>query len=681
MRKPNRRDFIALTAATAAAAVGMSGPQADRAAAAEARNAPAGEAAATGTLKDAKHIVILMQENRSFDHYFGLLKGVRGFSDRSTVELPGGHGVFDQPNGTGSHYPWQLSATQASGGADPERLAQCSGDLAHDWASQHAAWNNGRMDSWVSAKGLRSLGYLTREDIPFHYALADTWTVCDAYHASGMSATGPNRTYLWSGRISESSKDGGSESGLTWETYAEALEKATVSWKIYQSTDNYGDNGLAYFAKFTSAPAGSPLRSKGMSTVPRGTTEPGDVAADICDAIAADVRAGTLPQVSWIVPDQNYSEHPMATPANGAHFVHKVIDALNADPDVFNSTILFLNYDENDGYFDHVPPPAPAAGTADEFIGGTSIGLGFRVPMIAISPWSRGGYVNSQTSDHTSVLRFLEKWTAAIGKPATCPNISAWRRAVCGDLTSMFDFTSPVYGLPALPATATAVDMGQCTGLPNPAPVANKLPAQESGTRKARALPYQPAADLAAFTTSGSSVQANIKMTNAGSAACHFAVYTNGTQRSGGPWQYTVAAGGSAGDFYNCGAGYGDGLYDLTVLGPNRFMRRFKGNATKAGKDLLVAASIVSVSGTVKLRFTLTNRGASAVTFTIKANGYRTGGPWTYTVPAGSTVTDDFSALTYGSGWYDHTVTVSSDTTWSQRFVGHLENGLPSVSG
>ncbi|MET7645022.1 phosphocholine-specific phospholipase C [Streptomyces sp. NPDC005426] len=681
MPKPNRRDFITLTAATAAAAVGVSGARADRATAAEARTATSGTAGATGTLSDAQHIVILMQENRSFDHYFGMLQGVRGFSDRSTVETAGAHSVFDQPSGTGRHYPWQLSATQASGGADPERLAQCSGDLAHDWVSQHTAWNQGKMDSWVSAKGLRSLGYLTRADIPFHYALADTWTVCDAYHASGMSATGPNRTFLWSGKISEAAKDGGSASGLTWQTYAEALEKAGVSWKVYQSTDNYGDNGLAYFAQFASAPSSSPLRTRGMSTVPRGTTEPGDVAADICDALASDVRAGTLPQVSWIVPDQNYSEHPMATPANGAHFVHLVINALNADPDVFNSTILFLNYDENDGFFDHVPPPTPPAGTAEEFIGGTSIGLGFRVPMIAISPWSRGGYVNSQTSDHTSVLRFLEKWTAAIGRPATCPNISAWRRAVCGDLTSMFDFTSPVYGLPALPATTTTVDMSQCTSLPNPAPVDNKLPTQEAGTRKARALPYQPAADLIAFTTSGSAVNANIKMANGGTAACHFATYTNGTQRSGGPWQFTVAAGDSATDFYNCGPGYGDGLYDLTVIGPNRFMRRFKGNATTVGKDLLVAASVVTVSGAVKLRFTLTNNTAAAVTFTIRANAYRTGGPWTYTVPAGKTVTDDFSAFTYGSGWYDHTVTASSDATWSQRFVGHLENGRPSISG
>ena len=675
----NRRKFLVLGAGATVAVAGTAGAGAAFAGTTERRRHVA--PVATGTLADAQHVVVLMQENRSFDHYFGLLKGMRGFSDRSTIEIAGGYSVFNQPNGTGRHYPWQFSATGPAGGADPERLAQCNGDLAHDWATQHAAWHDGAMDAWVSAKGLRSLGYLTRADIPFHYALADTWTVCDAYHASGLTATGPNRTFLWSGKIDSTSKDGGSESGLTWQTYAEALEKAGVSWKVYQAADNYGDNGLEYFSQFTNAPGGSALRTKGMSVVTPGSTEPGDVAADICDAIAADVREGTLPQVSWIVPDQNYSEHPLGTPANGAHFVHMVLDALNADPDVFNSTILFLNYDENDGFFDHVPPPAPPAGTAGEFISGVPIGLGIRVPMIAISPWSRGGYVNSQVSDHTSVLRFLEQWTAAIGRPATCPNISDWRRSVCGDLTGMFDFANPVFGLPSLPSTATTVDIGQCSGLPNPTPANNALPAQEAGTRKARALPYQPTADLANFTVSGTAIQAHVTMSNGGTVGCHFAVYTNGGHRTGGPWQYTVPPGRSSTDYFNIGANFGNGVYDLSVLGPNRFMRRFKGDATKPGKDLLVVASAVSVSGTTKLQFLMTNNSASTVTFTIKANAYRSDGPWTYQVAAGKTVTDTFSSLTYGQGWYDHTVTVNSDATWSQRFVGHIENGQPSVSG
>ncbi|WP_345697232.1 phosphocholine-specific phospholipase C [Kitasatospora terrestris] len=679
----SRRKFMALSASAAAgAAVAGTG--------AVAGSSPAAAAglSTTGTITDAKHIVILMQENRSFDHYFGMLKGVRGFADRSAIQIAGGYSVFNQPNGLSRQYPWQFSLTKPAGGADPERLAQCNGDLAHGWSDQHKAWNNGKLDSWVSAKGnVRTLGFLTRQDIPFHYALADNWTINDAYHCSVISATGPNRTYHWSGQIDPAGTaggpayDGGDESGLRWQTYAEALENAGVSWKVYQNAaDNYGDNALAYFTAFTSAPAGSPLAVKGMGSVPKVTGRTPD---DIVAAIKADVLAGTLPQVSWIVPDQGSSEHPYSTPADGAHFVHNVIDALNADPNVFNSSILFLNYDENDGFFDHVPPPVAPAGTAGEFYNGTSIGLGFRVPMIAISPWTRGGWVSSEVSDHTSVLRFLEKWTTAIGKPATCPNISAWRRKVCGDLTGMFDFANPVYGLPALPDTSQTIGMSACGPLPNPAPIDNKLPLQEAGTRPARALPYQPAANLDHLEFgSGGVMKVWLKMTNQGSATTHFAAYAN-AYRSGGPWQYTVDPGGSTSDFFNCGTNFGNGPYDLSLIGPNRFLRRFKGDATKAGKDVAVTTSYAAAPDTGKLAlwFKLANTSAAAVTFTVTSNGYRSDGPWTYTVPAGGSADDYFNVVAYANGWYDFTVTVSSDASWSQRFTGHLENGAASISG
>ncbi|SEM35164.1 alkaline phosphatase family protein, partial [Streptacidiphilus jiangxiensis] len=413
--------------------------------------APRAAAATTGTITDVKHVVVLMQENRSFDHYFGTLKGVRGFDDRATIELSGGYSVFNQPNGSGRQYPWQLSATSTWWwGVSKEQLAQCDGSLDHSWSTQHSAWNNGKMDNWVSAKNsARTLGFMNRSDIPFHYALADAYTICDAYHCSILSATGPNRTYLWSGWIDPSGTaggaayDGGSESGLKWQTYAEALQNAGVSWKVYQNaSDNFGDNALAYFNQFTSAPSSSPLAQNGMGSVHSTGSTPDDIA----NAIKADAAAGTLPQVSWVVSNQLFSEHPDGPPENGAHFVNLVIQALAATPDVFDSTVLFLNYDENDGFFDHVPPPAAPSGTAAEFYSGTNIGLGFRVPMLIVSPWTRGGWVDSQVYDHTSVLRFLETWTAAIGTPANCTNISTWRRQVCGDLTGAFDFANPVYG-------------------------------------------------------------------------------------------------------------------------------------------------------------------------------------------------------------------------------------------
>ncbi|MCU7824649.1 phosphocholine-specific phospholipase C [Kitasatospora sp. DSM 101779] len=683
MAELSRRKFMALSASAAAGAAVAS------TALGGTTRASAAGLSTTGTIADARHIVILMQENRSFDHYFGTLKGVRGFADRSAVQIAGGYSVFNQPNGLGRQYPWQFSATKPAGGADPERLAQCNGDLSHAWSDQHKAWNGGKLDSWVSAKGnVRTLGYLTRADIPFHYALADNWTVNDAYFCSVLSATGPNRTYHWSGMIDPAGTaggpayDGGDESGLRWQTYAEALEAAGVTWKVYQNAaDNYGDNALAYFTQFSSAPAGSPLAVKGMGSVPKKTGKTPD---DIAAAIRADVVAGTLPQVSWIVPDQASSEHPYATPADGAHFVHMVMDALHADPDVFDSTVLLLNYDENDGFFDHVPPPAAPAGTAGEFYNGTNIGLGFRVPLIAISPWTRGGWVSSEVSDHTSVLRFLERWTAAIGRPATCPNISAWRRKVCGDLTGMFDFANPVYGLPALPNTDATIGLAACGPLPNPAPVDNKLPQQEPGTRPARALPYQPNANLDHLEFgSGGVMKVWIAMANPGATgAAHLAAYAN-AYRSGGPWQYTVDGGGSTSDFFNCGTGFGGGPYDLSVVGPNRFLRRFKGDATKPGKLVSVTASYANAptTGRLALWFAFANTATAPVTFTVTSTNYRTDGPWTYTVPAGGTASDFFNAVAYNNGWYDFTVTVDSDPTWSQRFTGHLETGAASVSG
>ncbi|MFI9274455.1 phosphocholine-specific phospholipase C [Kitasatospora sp. NPDC052896] len=704
MSPVSRRSFLG-SAAAVGAALGVDAlpGEAVPASAATGATPAALPEGATGTIRDVRHVVVLMQENRSFDHYFGSLKGVRGFGDRSAITIGGnGTSVFNQPGLLWGHqYPWQLSTTPSAFGITGEKYAQCDQSLDHGWSTQHKAWNNGKMDSWISAKlSDRTMGFLNRSDIPFHYALADAYTICDAYHCSIISATGPNRTYLWSGMIGPDGTkggpayDGGSESGLSWETYAEALQNAGVSWKLYQNAnDNFGDNALAYFTQFANAAAGTPLHDRGMASVPAVT---GSTPDDIAAAIKADVLGGTLPQVSWVVADQAHSEHPDAPPGDGAHFVNLVIQALAADPDVFDSTVLFLNYDENDGFFDHVPPPVAPAGTAEESIqNGTPIGLGFRVPMIIVSPWTRGGWVDSQVADHTSVLRFLETWTTALGTPAICPNISDWRRQVCGDLTGAFDFGSPVYGLPALPDTSYQIGQSSCTLLPNPIPTNNSMPSQEPGTKPARALPYQPngSVDRLEFDAAGK-ILLWMKMSNEGeqaTSAAHFAIYAN-QYRSGGPWQYTVpaydpasGADGTAEDFFNIGSGYGDGAYDLTLIGPNRFLRRVTGNATNAGQYAETTSSYAAApnTGQQAVWFTMTNAAGSGrtATFTITSNQYRSDGPWTYQVPAGGSVFDYFNAVAYTNGWYDFTVTVDLDASWSRRFTGHLETGTPSVTG
>jgi len=657
---------------------------------------PQAAAAGTGTIRDVKHVVVLMQENRSFDHYFGSLQGVRGFADRATVQIAGGYSVFNQPNGSGRQYPWQLSNTNTWWfGTTKEELAQCDGSLDHSWSTQHGAWNGGKMDNWISAKGSnRTMGFLNRTDIPFHYALADAYTVCDAYHCSILSATGPNRTYLWSGMIDPNGTaggpayDGGSESGRSWQTYAEALQNAGVSWRVYQNAnDNYGDNALAYFKQFTGAAGSSPLAQRGMSSVPSTGSTPDDIAA----AIKADVLGGTLPQVSWVVANQAFSEHPDAPPNDGAHFVNLIIQALAADAATFDSTVLFLNYDENDGFFDHVPPPVAPSGTADEATKGAPIGLGFRVPMVVVSPWTRGGWVDSRVYDHTSVIRFLETWTAALGTPATCSNISAWRRQVCGDLTGAFDFANPVSGLPSLPATSTVIGQSFCNAQTNPSPATNAMPAQESGTRPARALPYQPNAwvDHIEYDANGQ-VLVWLQMANQGpqaKAAAHFSAYAN-AYRTGGPWQYTVGpysngTDGSVKDFFNVGTNYGNGQYDLTVVGPNRFLRRFTGNANGSGATAEASTYYAPAPNTGKqaVWFSMKNTGTSTVTFTITSTNYRTDGPWTYQVAAGATVSDYFNAVAYDNGWYDFTVTVSSDASWTRRATGHIETGTASITG
>jgi phospholipase C len=698
MVEMNRRKFLTLS--IKAAAIGMTGYTVGGAF----KPAQAATAATNGSITDIKHVVILMQENRSFDHYFGTLQGVRGFGDKAGITLSGGYSVFDQPNGTSRQYPWAFNTTSPASGQTSEVLTQCDGSLDHSWLTQHVAWNGGKMDSWVLAKAsVRTLGYMTRQDIPFHYALADAYTICDHYFCSILSSTGPNRTYLWSGMIDPSGKnggpayDGGSESGLTWETYAEELQAAGVSWKVYQNaSDNFGDNALAYFTQFADAPTTSPLYQQGMASVPAVT---GSTPNDIATAIQNDVVNGTLPQVSWIVANQDYSEHPDAPPDNGAHFIDLVLQALAANSAVLDSTVLILNYDENDGFFDHVPPPIPPSGTTGEFIteDGISqpIGMGFRVPMIICSPWTRGGNVDSQVYDHTSVIQFLETWTTAIGKPAICSNISAWRRQVSGNLTGAFNFANPDYGLPAnLPATSTTINRSvTCDPLPNPTDgnASNSLPQQETGTRMACALPYQPDANISSIQyNAGGQILIWIEMLNVGAVATRavpMAIYAN-AYRSGGPWQYTVAAynngsNGSVSDFFNVGTGFGSGSYDLTVIGPNRFLRRFAGNLNDAGSTCSVTSSYANdpVSGQLAIYFALSNTGSKQVTFTITANNYTGEGPWTYAVAAGATVNTYFSAVATTHGWYDFTITLSGDSSWIRRYTGHLENGGASVTG
>jgi phospholipase C len=191
-----------------------------------------------------------------------------------------------------------------------------------------------------------------------------------------------------------------------------------------------------------------------------------------------------LPTVSWIITTSTQSEHPDYMPAAGAAYVASKIDAIAANPDVWAKTAFILNYDENDGIFDHVPPPTPPAGTAGEFVGGLPVGAGYRVPCIIVSPWTAGGWVCSETFDHTSVLRFVERVTGV-----DVPNLTGWRRQTFGDLTSAFRFDEPATAPITLPDTAGPLTRAHYEAARLPLPMLpgarpQQPPAQEPGTRK-----------------------------------------------------------------------------------------------------------------------------------------------------------------------------------------------------
>lgn len=431
-----------------------------------------------GSLRDIKHVVLLMQENRSFDHYFGTLAGVRGFADPDALKLSNGRSVFYQPdseNPDGYVLPFHLDTRASS--------AQKIPSTSHAWAVQHASWNGGRMDGWLAAhrkadgaNGPYVMGYYTRADIPFQFALAEAFTICDSYHCSIMGPTWPNRMYWMTGTIDPEGRGGGPiinnhapQEGYTWTTYAERLEEAGISWKVYQEEDNYGCNLLETFRKFRDAPKGSPLYSKGIVRGSIGQFE-------------YDAVHDKLPAVSWVIPTSYQSEHPDYMPADGAAFVASKIDAIAANPDVWAKTVFVLDYDENDGIFDHVAPPVPPKHTRHEFIDGLPIGGGFRVPCIVVSPWTAGGWVCNENFDHTSVLQFLERFTGVRE-----PNISDWRRRTFGDLTSVFRFYEVPSAPPKLPDTVGPLVLAKYTAshLPQPAlPEKNQqFPEQEKGER------------------------------------------------------------------------------------------------------------------------------------------------------------------------------------------------------
>jgi phospholipase C len=514
----SRRDLfksgLALGAAGAAAGAAVGSGLSSPAGASIERALAIGPASSNPTLSDIRHVVILMQENRSFDHYFGTLSGVRGFSDRQVrtnrflrYEYPVWQQFGYQP-GVGVD-PW--------GYMEPFRLEQnfptqdgaTTNDISHEWDTQHNSWNGGTMDNFVrahlAADGLKNfattMGYFTRADLPFYHALADAFTICDAYHCSVLGPTDPNRVMALSASIDPAGSGGGpvlvtqttgrpqQYGKFTWTTMPEQLLDAGVTWKVYNDP-----TGLALFSPLPYFKAyNDPTTTRGLQLEQQGIapTYPAD--------LLADVAAGTLPQVSWIHGPVTQCEHPATAPQWGENLVQTVLDILTSNPEVWAHTLFILNYDENGGFFDHVQPPTPPGGAAGEYLtmsplpadaAGIAgpVGLGFRVPCLLMSPLTRGGFVATETFDHTSTLRLME---TLFGVPV--PNLSAWRRSATGDMTSALGLGRPAdTSIPQLPDASLVAPMvdeqvivnalfgTDDEGIPYPPPTENVMPTQET---------------------------------------------------------------------------------------------------------------------------------------------------------------------------------------------------------
>lgn len=692
----------------------------------------------TGTIQDVKHVIILTQENRSFDNYFGMLKGVRGFGDRFPIPLQDGRQVWQQYDQARKvYYPYYLDSSSGN--------AQRVSGTPHSWKDGQAAWDCGRMGNWVQFKNPQSMGYYKQVEVEYQYALADAFTLCDAYHCSMLAGTNPNRQFIWSGTngptgsakasvVNEFDELGPSSVGYDWGTYPERLQQAGVSWKVYQNMpDNFTDNPLAGFKQYRLANelSGQPVSHTDIispsydETIDAkqplykgiANTMPGD--GGLLSQFKQDIATGKLPQVSWVVAPAAYSEHPgPSSPVQGAWYIQELLNTLTANPELWSQTVLLVNFDENDGFFDHVPVPAAPSreinsqGEIQKVHGKTTLsdadlsfeyfnhpavvgataqpklafvngknsnfwhgvyGPGVRVPMYVISPWSRGGWVNSQVFDHTSILQFLEQ---RFGVKE--PNISPYRRAVCGDLTTAFNFKTPNKDiLPSLQGNKSKEQADQIRKDQEKlsqvlVPELSAKPQQTQGVRLSRALPYI----LHCSAKVGASVQkVQLLFSNTGKQAAVFHVY-NQLDLAAIPRRYMLEAGKQLDDVWELK----NGQYDLWVLGPNGFHRAFQGNVLEKHQieslpEIRVCVEECSPTIYLKVR----HDGQKAVELNVKDRGYLEGKTWTLTTKNNSE-TELKLDLSSMYGWYDFTVTLNGSSTYQRRFAGRIETGKDSYS-
>jgi phospholipase C len=801
------------------------------------------------TWMDAEHVVILMQENRSFDHCFGMLKGVRGFNDPRIVQLPNGNPVWLQSNEKGQTFaPFHMDIKDTK--------ATWMSSLPHSWKNQVNARNDGKYDQWLNEKRNSikeyadmplTLGYYNRQDIPFYYALADGFTVCDQNFCSSLTGTNPNRLYFWTGTVREEQHEDSRAhvwnedmdyETLHWKTFPEILEDNGVSWKFYQNEvsievgfkgeedpwlSNFQDNPLEFFSQYNirlhgkhlvqvrnllvalpgeidslqkkldNLQASDPSKIKiqkeldgkkktlddAVKEVKMYSQEKFDALSltdknlhqkafitnigdpdyhsleelsyedngtarnlklpkgDLFHQLRQDVKTGNLPTVSWIAAPENLSDHPSSA-WYGAWYISELMDILTQNPEVWKKTIFILAYDENDGYFDHIPPfTAPHSGKSEtgkvsdgidtrvEFVTleqekerkgfpisysrESSIGLGYRVPLIVVSPWSRGGFVNSEVFDHTSTLQFLEKFLSnKTGKQIQASNISEWRRTISGDLTSIFrpsnpdqfsklefveknSFMEAVYNakfkmLPSGFKELTSVEINEFRKDPY---VSLYMPKQETGIKPSNGLFYQLYAEGKLNETKNAfeiRFEASGKAFGEKALGSPFNVYAPGKYlhlENGAPvfkdlrtWAFAVKSSDSI-EYCWPLTEFENNLYHLRVYGPNGFYREFKGSSHDPMVNIFCeyqTSTINKAKLTGNIEIMMLNPTNTPQTILIADNVYKNPPIKTILQPDSGNVIIPID-LSKNFGWYDITIKIFGNDLFEKRYAGRVETG------
>jgi phospholipase C len=389
--------------------------------------------ARTQSTTPVKHVIVACQENRTFDTYFGYYAGAQA----SGYGVPSG---YTQPDGNGGTVaPYHLRS-------------QLTQDPTHDWQHIHGEWDGGQMDGFYTTDGKIALGYYDASDLGYYYALADAFTLYGNYFCSVLGPTYPNRLYLCSGTSGGNTGNNIAGGSLTWPTVVDLLDAYGITWKCY----NIGGLG------------GSPSAPGGDNALVLFKRWQHDRRLYATEAdYRRDLRRGTLPQVSFIIPGAVVSEHAPAPIGLGQQTMARVITALISSS-AWPRAALVLTYDEGGGFFDHVSPPQFDA-----------YGAGMRVPMVVVSPYARRGYISGAQCEHSSVLKFVEATfglptlasvnhrfdertpaknndaaNGPFGPPA--PPRDRLPLAQVGDLSDAFDFGQNPYYYPRLPSAGAA---------------------------------------------------------------------------------------------------------------------------------------------------------------------------------------------------------------------------------